>query len=77
MLLVFDANKIRDTDNIKSVCDYYGKILDVLKENEIDYFVVLTPQLIQNYIKKFSNDNLENLILLKNLIMKLLKNNKT
>ena len=77
MLLVFDANKIRATDKIKSVCDYYGKILDVLKEKEIDYFVILSPLLIQNYIQKFHNNNLENLILLKNLIMKLLKNIKT
>ena len=76
LVLKFDENKIRKSDDIKNIYENYIKILDKLKDKEIENFVILSPELIEKYIKKFNNNNLENLIILKNLVIKITKNIK-
>jgi len=71
IVLEIDKKMIRDDDDISSFCENYGKILDKQKEKKIEKFFVLSPEILEKYIKYFKDKNLENLILLKNLVKKI------
>ena len=76
IILEIDKKMVREDDDISSICENYGKIIDKQKEKAIEKFIILSPDILEKYMKYFKDKNLENLILLKNLVKKIIRNTK-
>ena len=67
-VLEINKDKPKYNDNIEQICNIYKKIFDKQNEKGIEKLVIFSPKLFEIYIQFYKDNNLNNLVYLKNMI---------
>ena len=74
LILEIESNMVKETDDVKKVCEVYEKICEKQQEKGIEKLLIFSHKLFDKYIRYLHGKNLENLFCLKNLLKKIIKN---
>ena len=76
LILEIKPEIVKETDDVKKVCQVYEKIFEKQQEKGIEKLLIFSHKLFDKYIKYLHGKNLENLFCLKNLLKKIIHNIK-